>query len=264
MSQQRDSSLAEPLVDGTSAPLTRSFVKKVSGIPDTRRYNVELLQQMQEEEIVKSTFYARARHTGIYVHELPVLFQRVMDAIPATERHCYHEGKIQYLLLEAARDKQAFPTPTSSSERLVRFVVDTVTSDPSSYKYTTKFDTTANSLMNGCSTQFMAYSDRLGEVVSRYKDYMDSAEQQEKRSWRRESPFRHKWTDADVKKFFDAHQKLGYGPRSNKKIAQHMGHGVHPNHVAYFKMQMRKHMKTTPSLSPSSVPKVLNQKSAAE
>jgi hypothetical protein len=41
-------------------------------------------------------------------------------------------------------------------------------------------------------------------------------------------------------RFKIAFAKYGNGPKSNRKIAEFIGNGVHPNHVAYFKSQLRK------------------------
>lgn len=62
----------------------------------------------------------------------------------------------------------------------------------------------------------------------------------------------HKWTPTDVNKFFDARNRYGNGPTSNKKIAKYIGNGslkvvhllsttgVHPNHVCHFKKKLKR------------------------
>ncbi len=48
------------------------------------------------------------------------------------------------------------------------------------------------------------------------------------------------YKDSDSSRFKCAFEKYGNGPKSNRKIAESIGNGVHPNHVAYLKLQFRR------------------------
>jgi len=78
------------------------------------------------------------------------------------------------------------------------------------------------------------------EVIRRYNELIESPEFKLKRSYRNDSKYKHVWTKQDIDKFKVAFRKYGYGPTSNKKIADYIGNGIHPNHVAYFKQRIRK------------------------
>jgi len=84
---------------------------------------------------------------------------------------------------------------------------------------------------------------RDAEVLRRYDEFLDSEEQQKQRSYRNDSKARHIWTEKEVLRFKEAFQKYGNGPTSNRKIAEYIGNGVHPNHVAYFKQQYKKKLR---------------------
>eukprot|EP01087_Luapelamoeba_hula_P015629 TRINITY_DN4697_c0_g2_i6.p1 TRINITY_DN4697_c0_g2~~TRINITY_DN4697_c0_g2_i6.p1 ORF type:complete len:158 (+),score=54.91 TRINITY_DN4697_c0_g2_i6:194-667(+) len=68
---------------------------------------------------------------------------------------------------------------------------------------------------------------------------MNSPEMEQLRYYRNDSA-KHIWTATEVQKFGEALAIYGYGPTANRKIAEYIGNGIHPNHVAHYKLQCRR------------------------
>jgi hypothetical protein len=80
---------------------------------------------------------------------------------------------------------------------------------------------------------------------------MNSEKEQKKRTYKNDEQFRHRWTMTDLEKFVTWYTnltsrfkigfaKFGNGPRSNRRIADFIGNGVHPSHVVYLKQVLRR------------------------
>ncbi len=82
------------------------------------------------------------------------------------------------------------------------------------------------------------------EVMQRYEEWLNSPKQLKSRSYRMEgiTDLANVWTEERIEKFKIAFKKYGYGPTSNRKIAEYIGEDIHPNHVAYYKHRYKKRL----------------------
>lgn len=144
----------------------------------------------------------------------------------------YNEGEIQHLLVEAARCKSRFPQcrigviewvkwfDADAEDRLVQHVVATVQAEPSKYEVRGI----------GCDRagERGTSADQVQAVLLRYAAYLATPAERHKRTYRNDSPHRHKWTRNDIERFIIAFKKYGNSPTSNRKIAQYIGNGALP------------------------------------
>ncbi|KAL6076184.1 hypothetical protein QOT17_003090 [Balamuthia mandrillaris] len=161
------------------------------------------------------------------INQLPDIFNDVMKALPASQQNYYDIYEVQNLVVASALDIATFGSP-DAYQRLVEHVVQVVTNNE---KYCKHGSGSGESV------------EKDAEVLRRYNEYMDSADQKKKRSYRNDPQSRHVWTPEEIERFKVAFKKYGYGPTSNRKIANYIGGNVHPNHVSYFKHQYKRMLK---------------------
>jgi len=152
-----------------------------------------------------------------------------MKALPPSKSNYYEIYEIQNLIVTCALEDAQFGGK-GAGEALYRHVFNVVTTDDKYCKH-----------QQECAGSMSAVRD--AEVLRRYDEFLNSPEQQKHRSYRNDSKARHIWTEKEVLRFKDAFKKYGNGPTSNRKIAEYIGNGVHPNHVAYFKQQYKKQLR---------------------
>jgi len=207
------------------AKLTRTFFKRLSGLP----------QVNYAEQLGWSNALERSCHTAISINQLPEIFERIVAALQLRDnQHCYQEGKIQHFLIEQARDKVRYPR--DASERLCNDVLSKINTDPQQF-------TIMKPNWDRIRPVLETVGPSLAEMVERYNSLTNTEQERKKRSFRNDSPLKYQWNPEDIQRFNEAFKTLGNSPRSNRQIAALIGNGVHPNHVAYFKMQMRKKQK---------------------
>jgi len=233
-------SLPSPPLSGR---ITRSFVKQISGQQNKQEQKKEDTQEAPTQNRTKRrkkrkgysqrprtrTVYLPHTVTALPVNQLPELFERVMKALPPSKSNYYEIYEIQNLIVTCALDDTQF-SGKGAAEALFKHVYDVVTTDEKYCKHQQE-GTGSISVI------------RDAEVLRRYDEFMEAPEQQKQRSYRNDSKVRHIWTEKEVLRFKEAFSKYGNGPTSNRKIAEYIGNGVHPNHVAFFKQQYKKQLR---------------------
>jgi len=136
----------------------------------------------------------------------------------------YDVGKIQQLITDEATHKHKFCS--GSDDKLVEAVIKKITSDEN-YKF-------------GSIQKIPSSNEQISEVLQRYEQFISSEKEKKKRRFRTDLSVNFEWTAESLEKFKQAHQKFGPGPKRNKQIAEFIGNGVHPNHVAFLKQQLKK------------------------
>jgi len=236
---------------GTRRILTRGFMRKICQLEDNNEDQQQKEEEEEEEEEEEPVRKRRRRsyrsrggrrsrggsragsrrtkkpqrmitRTCAPVNTLPFIFDRVMKALPQEQVHYYDIYEIQNLIVATALADD-YET-TDSQERIFETVHNTVLTDK---KYS-KID-------------MQSAIARDAQVIASYNELMESEENKNLRSYRKEA--HHEWTEEQVKKFFEAFKIYGYGPTSNRKIAEYIGGGIHPNHVAYFKFLQRQNAR---------------------
>eukprot|EP01103_Thecamoeba_quadrilineata_P016574 TRINITY_DN556_c0_g1_i4.p1 TRINITY_DN556_c0_g1~~TRINITY_DN556_c0_g1_i4.p1 ORF type:complete len:244 (-),score=25.29 TRINITY_DN556_c0_g1_i4:177-908(-) len=209
--------------------ITRSLLKKLSDSQDTDNWDIQESMLRLRKKSFKTE---KKQKTILPIQRLPDIYDRIMFSL--NDPNEYNRTEIQNLLMNKISDNETnnHILTGDPESNLISFVKNEIYRDIKN-RQTYK----RNGVVDPSN---WTTSESEKKVLDMYNNYINSDENQKKLSYRTDSSTRYVWTEDDINKFHEAYRTYGNGPKSNKQIAQTIGKGVHPNHVAHFKQYLRK------------------------